>query len=193
MMKKAKILDHEGKIYGVRFPNSCLVATEHYEPDLYEGEEAEIMWRKYARHVSWLPYVSRGHIIWHTALEDAEDHAIFPLCAECTRANELVWGTIFQIEAGCDYEHSIKCENCNVELAHCVLPETVFLQGDSASIALSGNCGVCNESLQEHYELDARGDVEMYTERDHRGDLVGFLCPSCAIDVGFKYAEAHGE
>ena len=32
----AEILDHEGKIYGVRFPNSCLVATAHYEPDLYE-------------------------------------------------------------------------------------------------------------------------------------------------------------
>ena len=64
---------------------------------------------------------------------------------------------------------------------HCVLPETVFLQGDNASIALSGNCEICNESLQEHYELDAFGNLQMYAERDHRGDLIGFLCPSCAI------------
>lgn len=113
----AEILDHDERIYGVRFPESCVLATQCEEPDLYEGEEAEIMWRKYARHVSWLPYVSRGRIIWHTALEDLEDHAIFPLCAECTRENELVWGTIFQIEDGCDYEHSIKCEHCDVELS----------------------------------------------------------------------------
>jgi hypothetical protein len=118
-----EILDHRGKIYGVRFPNSCLVATEYYEPDFYEGEEAEIMWGKYARHIAWLPCVSRGHIIWHTALEDAEDRVIFPLCAECTNEEELVWGTIFKIEDGCDYEHSIRCEHCGIELAHWVLPE----------------------------------------------------------------------
>ena len=76
----AEILDHRGTVYGVRFPNSCLVTTTHYEPDLYEGKEAEIMWEKYARHVSWLPYVSQGRIIWHTPLEDPKDHAIFPLC-----------------------------------------------------------------------------------------------------------------
>ena len=73
------------------------------------------------------------------------------------------------------------------------LSETVFLQGDYATEALSGNCEICNEPLFDHYELDARGDLLMYAERDRRGDLVGFLCPSCAIDVGFKYAEAHGE
>ena len=66
------------------------------------------------------------------------------------------------------------------------LSETVFLQGDSASIALSGNCELCNEPLAEHYELDARGDVEMYADRDSRGDLVGFLCPSCAIKGGYN-------
>ncbi len=127
----AEILDHDGRVYGVRFPNSCLLATEYYEPDFYEGKEAEIMWQKYARHVSWLPYVSQGHIIWHTPLEDAHDHTIFPLCAECTLENELTWGTIFQIENGCDYEHSIRCEHCGIELTHCVLPETIFLQGDN--------------------------------------------------------------
>lgn len=73
------------------------------------------------------------------------------------------------------------------------LSETVFLQGDDAANALSGNCGVCNESLQEHYELDAFGNVQMYADKDSHGDLVGFLCPPCAIDEGFKYAEAHGE
>jgi hypothetical protein len=189
----AEILDHRGKIYGVRFPNSCLVATAYDEPDLYEGEDARTMWKKYARHVSWLQHVCRGHIIWHTAHEDAQDHEIFPLCAECTQENELVWGTIFDVESGHDYEHSIRCEHCDVELAHCVLPETVFLQGDNAVEALSGNCGLCNEPLTEHYELDARGDLQMYADKDLRGDLVGFLCPSCAIDVGFKYAELHGE
>lgn len=61
------------------------------------------------------------------------------------------------------------------------IAETVFLQGDSASIALSGNCEICNESLQEHYELDAFGNVQIYADKDPRGDLVGFLCPSCAI------------
>ena len=80
-----------------------------------------------------------------------------------------------------------------MELAHCVLPETVFLQGDSATEALSGNCEICNEPLAEHYELDAYGNVEVYADKDSRGDLVGLLCPSCAVDVGFKYAEAHGE
>ena len=192
-MKKTEILDHRGKIYAVRFPNSCLVATHCGEPEVYEGEDARIIWEKYVRHIYWLPHVCRGRIIWHTAFEDAEDHVIFPLCAECTRANELVWGTIFQIEDGCDYEHSVKCENCNVELAHCVLPEEVFLQGDNAVDALSGNCEICNESLQEHYELDAYGNVEVYADKDPRGDLVGFLCPPCAIEKGFKYAEAHGE
>ena len=176
----AEILDHDGRVYGVRFPNSCLLATTHYEPDLYEGEDACIMWEKYARHVSWLPYVSRGHIIWHTPLEDPKDHAIFPLCAECTMENELLWGTIFQIEDGCDYEHSVTCDHCGIELAHCVLPETVLLQGDDAANALSGNCGICNESLQEHYELDAFGNVQMYADKDPRGNLVGFLCPFCA-------------
>lgn len=189
----AEILDHRGKIYAVRFPNSCVLTTEHYEPELYEGEDARTMWQKYARHISWLPHVCRGHIIWHTAHEDAQDHAIFPLCAKCTNEEELVWGTIFKIEDGCDYEHSIRCEHCGVELAACVLPEEVFLQGDNAVEALSGNCGLCNEPLTEHYELDARGDVQMYAEKDHRGDLVGFLCPSCAIEKGFKYAELHGE
>ena len=61
---------------------------------------------------------------------------------------------------------------------------TVFLQGDNATEALSGNCEICNEPLFDHYELDARGDLLMYAERDRRGDLVGFLCPSCAIKGG---------
>jgi len=179
----AEILDHRGTVYGVRFPNNCVLATEHYEPDFYEGEDARTMWQKYARHVSWLQHVRRGHIIWHTPFEDLTNHPVFfPLCAECTRANELVWGTIFLIEDGCDYEHSVKCGHCGVELAHCVLPETVFLQGDSASIALSGNCEICNEPLTKYYELDAYGNVEIYADKDLRDDLVGFLCPSCAID-----------
>ena len=58
--------------------------------------------------------------------------------------------------------------------------ETIFLQGDNATEALSGNCEICNESLQEHYELDAFGNVQMYAEIDRRGNLVGFLCPFCA-------------
>lgn len=57
---------------------------------------------------------------------------------------------------------------------------TVFLQGDDAANALSGNCEMCNESLQEHYELDAFGNVEIYADKDPHGNLVGFLCPSCA-------------
>ena len=60
------------------------------------------------------------------------------------------------------------------------LSKTVFLQGDDAASALSGNCEICNKPLAEHYELDARGDVEMYADKDSRGDLVGFLCPVCA-------------
>ena len=58
--------------------------------------------------------------------------------------------------------------------------EDVFLQGDDAENALFGNCGICNEPLVKQYELDAFGNVQMYAEIDHRGDLVGFLCPSCA-------------
>ena len=79
------------------------------------------------------------------------------------------------------------------DAAHCVLPETVFLQGDDASIALSGNCEICNEPLAKHYELDAFGNVQIYADKDPRGDLIGFLCPSCAIEEGFKYAEAHSK
>jgi hypothetical protein len=60
--------------------------------------------------------------------------------------------------------------------------EDVFLQGDYATEALSGNCEICNEPLTKHYELDAFGNVQMYAEIDRRGDLIGFLCPSCAID-----------
>ena len=65
--------------------------------------------------------------------------------------------------------------------------ETIFLQGDNASIALSGNCEICNDPLAKHYELDTRGDVEMYADKDPRGDLVGFLCPFCAIKK--RYSE----
>ncbi len=64
------------------------------------------------------------------------------------------------------------------------LSETVFLQGDYATEALSGNCEICNKPLAEHYELDVFGNLQMYAERDPRGDLVGFLCPSCAIKGG---------
>ena len=59
--------------------------------------------------------------------------------------------------------------------------DEVFLQGDNALTALSGNCEICNEPLTKHYDPDAFGNVQMYAERDHRGDLVGFLCPFCAI------------
>ena len=58
--------------------------------------------------------------------------------------------------------------------------EDVFLQGDNAIEALSGNCEICNEPLVKHYELDAFGNVQIYADKDPRGDLVGFLCPSCA-------------
>jgi len=61
------------------------------------------------------------------------------------------------------------------------MEETIFLQGqDARQFLKTWFCESCLSSARNWAELDKRGNLEVPGMYDERGELVGFLCPSCA-------------
>jgi hypothetical protein len=115
----------EGFWFGSQEGDGACFGFWRAEDLLYEGEEARIMWQKYARQHEVLariggqiiPYAwPGGHpmIYWHQAHESSE---IFPLCAGCTREHLLEYGVLWDVESGDLYDHDLPCDQCGQQLA----------------------------------------------------------------------------
>ncbi|GAB6156834.1 hypothetical protein JCM39194_00340 [Desulfotomaculum varum] len=60
--------------------------------------------------------------------------------------------------------------------------DTVYIQGDSArEFEYGGYCDACLRPANEWAEEDRFGNYEVYGAFDSQGNLIGFLCPQCAV------------
>ena len=60
-------------------------------------------------------------------------------------------------------------------------PTTTYLQGDEANIIEESECDACGQMLAACYEADRYGNVEVFIRQSSNGDLIGLLCPQCAL------------